>query len=488
MPPLLRVLFNLAAFVGVVATLMGLVNHVIGGVITVIAVIYFIWEIAPWVMRQVTGHPTLSLCGFAFAGLTLGVAVWWVLLTNPPKVLVQDVRIEWKPPLPIVQGTQLSSIQLNATAEPQGEGTITYSPDVGTVLPVGTHPLEAHFTPRDTTKYRASDATTMLVVNPAPPSTIPPSHRPPAQAGSTPALPTSIKLADLQYNPPRAPNAIFIVSKGPVYHVSQYAFSYSLPNNTWPPGIDAKIYRRLHRNSEGSNIPTIPEINEGQTITGDSPSMTVGGGKNAIAVGVFYARLQWSDDASGNGRHELEQCFWTKSSNGDIKSQWNYCQIPEHVSPIDAKYEAMALPALIEAATKMAKSLHDEQKIASDAEEKVLYSGNREEWDKQYKQDNASFKAEWCPSLPSLMEELLVRSNFWPVGNVAIFRFRTTNKFPNSEALSDEWASDFSSIRIASTSCGPSGFVMVRRDDYAKALDFLVEASKGVEGESKLLQ
>jgi hypothetical protein len=83
--------------------------------------------------------------------------------------------INWSNPANIVYGTALDSTQLNATAtDPQGstvDGTFTYNPPAGTVLPAGTHTLSVSFTPDDTTCFTDAPATTTsLNVDPATPA------------------------------------------------------------------------------------------------------------------------------------------------------------------------------------------------------------------------------------------------------------------------------------------------------------------------------
>jgi hypothetical protein len=65
----------------------------------------------------------------------------------------------------------LSDSQLNATAIFNGQpvaGTFTYTPEAGTVLPVGTQNLQVVFTPTDTTNFAPVTANTTIRVNPAP--------------------------------------------------------------------------------------------------------------------------------------------------------------------------------------------------------------------------------------------------------------------------------------------------------------------------------
>jgi hypothetical protein len=77
--------------------------------------------------------------------------------------------ITWTNPAPIVYGTALSSIQLNATANVPG--SFVYNPTSGTVLSVGTNTLSVSFTPADTTDYMgATDSVSLVVTAPQIPS------------------------------------------------------------------------------------------------------------------------------------------------------------------------------------------------------------------------------------------------------------------------------------------------------------------------------
>jgi hypothetical protein len=76
--------------------------------------------------------------------------------------------ITWPKPAPISCGTPLSAAQLNATASVPG--TFTYAPGAGYALAAGTHTLLTIFTPTDTAKYPAAQASVTLVVNKALPA------------------------------------------------------------------------------------------------------------------------------------------------------------------------------------------------------------------------------------------------------------------------------------------------------------------------------
>jgi sugar lactone lactonase YvrE len=73
--------------------------------------------------------------------------------------------INWATPKAITEGTALSSVQLDATANVAG--TFTYSPAAGTVLDVGNQKLTATFTPTNATDYTTATASVTLTVNKA---------------------------------------------------------------------------------------------------------------------------------------------------------------------------------------------------------------------------------------------------------------------------------------------------------------------------------
>jgi hypothetical protein len=76
--------------------------------------------------------------------------------------------VTWQKPAAIIFGSALGSVQLNATANTAG--TFVYSPNAGTVLPVGNgQTLSVTFTPTDTADYTTATASTSIDVNPAPP-------------------------------------------------------------------------------------------------------------------------------------------------------------------------------------------------------------------------------------------------------------------------------------------------------------------------------
>ena len=90
-------------------------------------------------------------------------------------------RVLWLP-VPIVYGTALGRLQLDAvTAVP---GDFVYTPSAGTILSAGTHTLAATFVPRDTTNFETiAVQATLLVLKATPQITWP---RPAAIAVGTP--------------------------------------------------------------------------------------------------------------------------------------------------------------------------------------------------------------------------------------------------------------------------------------------------------------
>ena len=91
-----------------------------------------------------------------------------VTATNTLTVTQGIPALSWTAPAPVVQGSALSSTQLNATALYGVGGTFSYSPDVNTVMNTpGTTILTATFTPADTTDYTTASTTTALTVVPS---------------------------------------------------------------------------------------------------------------------------------------------------------------------------------------------------------------------------------------------------------------------------------------------------------------------------------
>jgi uncharacterized repeat protein (TIGR02543 family) len=79
--------------------------------------------------------------------------------------VLSKARVTWANPAPIVEGTALSSTQLNATGSVPG--TFTYAAATGTVLAVGKQTLRVTFTPTDT-RLSAVTAEVTIDVNAKP--------------------------------------------------------------------------------------------------------------------------------------------------------------------------------------------------------------------------------------------------------------------------------------------------------------------------------
>jgi hypothetical protein len=111
--------------------------------------------------------------------------------------------ITWPTPAPIVYGTALSGVQLNATASTTG--SFVYTPDVGAVLNAGSNTLSVVFTPTDTVNYTTATASVTLVVNKATPVITWPAPAPIAfgtPLGATQLNATTTVPGSFVYTPP----------------------------------------------------------------------------------------------------------------------------------------------------------------------------------------------------------------------------------------------------------------------------------------------
>ncbi len=79
---------------------------------------------------------------------------------------ISSTVVTWATPSPIVYGTALSAVQLDATANVPGN--LVYTPPVGTVLNAGNNLLTVVFTPTDTNTYQMATNTVNQVVTLAP--------------------------------------------------------------------------------------------------------------------------------------------------------------------------------------------------------------------------------------------------------------------------------------------------------------------------------
>jgi hypothetical protein len=74
--------------------------------------------------------------------------------------------LSWDNPSPITYGTEISDIQLNAGSNM--DGTFSYNPAAGEILPVGNQTLRVVFSPSDTGNYTTASANVTLKVNDLP--------------------------------------------------------------------------------------------------------------------------------------------------------------------------------------------------------------------------------------------------------------------------------------------------------------------------------
>ena len=76
-------------------------------------------------------------------------------------LIIKEAVMSWDDPAELVEGLPLTKEQLNATANVPG--TIVYTPELGTVLPLGeSQQLMAEFTPRDTKNYKKVSKTVTI--------------------------------------------------------------------------------------------------------------------------------------------------------------------------------------------------------------------------------------------------------------------------------------------------------------------------------------
>jgi hypothetical protein len=181
--------------------------------------------------------------------------------------------ITWTTPSPISYGTALSSTQLNASSGGVA-GSFAYSPVTGTVLGVGSHTLNATFTPTDATDYNSNTGSVTLTVNKATPTI----------AWTTPsAITYGTALSSTQLNASTTPAGSFVYS--PVTGTVLGAGSQTL-NVTFTP-TDTTDYN----SSTGSVTLTVNKATP--TITWTTPS--------AITYGTALSSTQLSASTTPAG-------------------------------------------------------------------------------------------------------------------------------------------------------------------------------------------
>ena len=120
--------------------------------------------------------------------------------------------ISWHAPAPIMYGTALSTVQLNATANVPG--TFSYNPAAGTIPPAGTDTLTVTFTPTDTTTYTTATASVTLDVHVTAPTINWPTPTPITYG-------TSLSAAQLNASSPVSGTFLYTPSAGTVLSPGQ---------------------------------------------------------------------------------------------------------------------------------------------------------------------------------------------------------------------------------------------------------------------------
>ncbi len=120
-----------------------------------------------WVSNSLPSPNLIAVASGANGSELLAVDASGVIYMSPPPPARVTPVITWPAPAPIVYGTPLSSLQLNATANVPG--TFAYSPPSGTILGAGpVQNLGVAFTPSDTADYAPVGINVLLNVKPAP--------------------------------------------------------------------------------------------------------------------------------------------------------------------------------------------------------------------------------------------------------------------------------------------------------------------------------
>jgi sugar lactone lactonase YvrE len=133
-------------------------------------------------------------------------------------------KVTWSKPAAIVQGTPLSSSQLNATASVPG--TFAYSPAAGALLPAGYDTVSVTFTPTDAVDYAtASSSVVITVENPLPVIT---SVSPSSIAGTTNSF--YITVTGSNFSPGDTVN-VWWSDNSDITLYSSTTFTYTLDTN-----------------------------------------------------------------------------------------------------------------------------------------------------------------------------------------------------------------------------------------------------------------
>jgi hypothetical protein len=103
-------------------------------------------------------------CKLRRIAISLAAALTITAFDSPASIAVKIApTVTWPAPANIASGTELSGMQLDATATVPG--AFVYAPPAGTVLSAGTQTLSVTFTPADVKEYAKATMSVPITVN-----------------------------------------------------------------------------------------------------------------------------------------------------------------------------------------------------------------------------------------------------------------------------------------------------------------------------------
>ena len=247
--------------------------------------------------------------------------------------------IDWTVPAQIIYGTELDSLQLNATASVPGN--FVYSPPAGEVLPAGEHTLMVFFSPTDLASYEPATATVQVSVAKATPTI-------------TWAAPVQIAygaaLGSLQLNATTSVPGNFVYS--PAAREVLPAGEHTLSVSFTP--LDAANYTTAEATSPLTVTKATPivlwsaaqAIAEGTALNADQLNAT------ALVEGSFEYTPAAGEVLTA-GAHTLSVTFTPK-----VSGQYNSVQSSQQLTVIEAK-PAVETPTPAESSVEKVSSSHD---------------------------------------------------------------------------------------------------------------------------------
>jgi hypothetical protein len=337
---------------------------------------------------------------------------------------------------------------------------------------------------------------------------------PPPSVAPAPVPEASITFAGFSYGPSDQPPDVnqtlnFSIVGGTAYQVRVVVLESAMSPPFNYPGVDAKFYRLFQRSDAATDARIIPERPAGTSLFTSFPVITRPKSAEKVApptvMAFVYVHVSWIDRLKVPG--EFTQCFWTQSAQIDAQTKWNFCQIPLHPSAEDLKYEAMTVPELVDSASTMAAQLRADAQ-ADDAAFEELSAPNvdpgapyeerkraadktGEAFGKEMHEAGERFVKKWRASLPPLIEEMMSRIGYAPVGYIS--RYRSSVDTPNA-AYFDGLTKDAKRqeammegiIWMCTDTNLPEHSAM---EGYAAdVLDYLIEANKGMAGMKEPMQ